>query len=149
LFLPVYLSLEINSFDSLVLSKKLFSSLSSRLFSSCRSRKRSRGAARSFSLLASTGNAGTNHGSKKFHFFRIRRSRAIFRFIAAEPLPAFLLDFFRRRGVLAFAFFFRDRRRVPPLLLPGLKNTACCAGVSCANPAKPPGGGYLIISISS
>lgn len=102
-------------------------------------------AARSFLLLpAASRDTGPDHGAERSHFFRILRSRAIFRFIAADPLPvpAFPLDFLRRRGAAAFAFFFA-RRRVPPLLIPPFVNTDCCAGVSCANPAKPPGGGYL------
>jgi len=63
-----------------------------------------------------SGHTDAGHCAEKFHFRLIFRSRAIFRFIAADPLPVpvFLAeDFFRRRGVDAFVFFFA-RRRVPP-----------------------------------
>jgi hypothetical protein len=108
--------LKVDSFNPLILAEKLLPALPRRLLSSSTSRERSRCFALRF-LSPSSGHSSTRHHPEELHFFLIFRSRAIFRFIAADPLPVpvFLEDFFRRRGVDAFAFFFA-RRRVPPLL---------------------------------
>jgi hypothetical protein len=75
--------------------------------------------------------AKPGHGANRFHLRRIFRRRAIFRFMAALPFPAFaVVRRFRRFGAADFFAFFRRRRLPPPPLVAPRPNAACCAGVS-------------------